>query len=379
MTDFKPRNFLEKFTWEEHRAIDGVRRAQEESPGRAKAKDAYAAYQISLWGGGPRARGICSFGANDPAGRWLSVTAKTGLYAYCETVLHRAWALTAERFPRWLDHRWVAGDHISREISFTSPHRTEAARFCRDAIAELAADKNTFVSTSAHCRTRGAKRRLDIVINAPSLDSGAIWPIIEAIGQKGDFRPARETLRFSIDQVMQHITHVDDRLVVLANGARSIPIAAKIDREFMRAVENGHITAAEKLLARGANVNAIDVGGDTSLAAALRGGSERQLRAWLKLLLGHGADPNLFGWHGHPPLYWAVHSRPRVVKSLLDGGADPNVRIASAHGPRLISPALDHAELDLLAFPEWRKRFAPIIDILERAGAVRAPGGAWPW
>jgi ankyrin repeat protein len=45
--------------------------------------------------------------------------------------------------------------------------------------------------------------------------------------------------------------------------------------------------------------------------------------AKVRLLLDHGADPNLAGWQNRPPLDMALGS-PEIVKILLDRGADPN-------------------------------------------------------
>ena len=75
-----------------------------------------------------------------------------------------------------------------------------------------------------------------------------------------------------------------------------------------------------ELLKYGANPNACD-SGQSALVRALDAGSETCVR----LLLAHGADPNLRG--SCPPLFASTHCD--MDELLLDFGADPRKRYAS--------------------------------------------------
>ena len=110
------------------------------------------------------------------------------------------------------------------------------------------------------------------------------------------------------------------------------------------AARQGYIETVETLLEGGADVNALSAGDKTSplLIATINGRFDLG-----KVLLDHGADPNLASDAGATPLYAAVnvtwapkalYPQPRAfqqqnlsyldfMKELLDKGDDPNVRL----------------------------------------------------
>jgi ankyrin repeat protein len=56
----------------------------------------------------------------------------------------------------------------------------------------------------------------------------------------------------------------------------------------------------------------------------------------VKLLLEHGADPNIKNKDGITPLHWAVFKsgvHVEVVKLLLEHGADPNIQNKKGRTP----------------------------------------------
>lgn len=85
------------------------------------------------------------------------------------------------------------------------------------------------------------------------------------------------------------------------------------------------IEGVQLLLARGADPNTLQHGGDCPLADACGLG----LVEMTKLLLAHGADPNLRNPHGQgTPLHYAAWHAPNadVIDLLLAAGADMNAR-----------------------------------------------------
>ncbi|HEY0831806.1 MAG TPA: ankyrin repeat domain-containing protein [Candidatus Dormibacteraeota bacterium] len=108
-----------------------------------------------------------------------------------------------------------------------------------------------------------------------------------------------------------------------------------------------HIAAAAhrpemvaELLARGANVRAINRRGAQPLHYAVDGGPGSPLwnpaaqRETVAALLSAGADPNAVDKNGTAPLHRAVRNRcATAVAALLEGGADPMKRNGSGSTP----------------------------------------------
>jgi ankyrin repeat protein len=81
--------------------------------------------------------------------------------------------------------------------------------------------------------------------------------------------------------------------------------------------------AVEKLLERGADVNAQDADGDAPLHGAAQNGDVEMLN----LLLDKGADPNIKNRLGGTPLMWAaVFGNETAAVRLLERGADASLK-----------------------------------------------------
>ena len=86
--------------------------------------------------------------------------------------------------------------------------------------------------------------------------------------------------------------------------------------------EYNHLSIVKKLIAQGANLDKLDVLGDSAvLRASLRG--NKQI---VQTLLDAGADPNITGAGGMTPLMWAVFwNEKETAQALLAGGADASI------------------------------------------------------
>src|SRR4029079_8670696 len=91
----------------------------------------------------------------------------------------------------------------------------------------------------------------------------------------------------------------------------------------MEAVKWSHRNLVELLIQKGADLNAVNVYGETALIVAIRNGANPDL---VTLLLEKGANPNGAVRNGNlTPLLLAVES-PDIVEALLKKGADVTQR-----------------------------------------------------
>ncbi|KAF2034881.1 ankyrin [Setomelanomma holmii] len=115
--------------------------------------------------------------------------------------------------------------------------------------------------------------------------------------------------------------------VLLVCFGTSIPVDQKaLDMALSSAAGRGHIALAERLITLGAHINPGLVRGDPDdgeipLCLAVRGAHMDMAR----LLLGMGADPNLFSVHCARPLQIAAQiDSLELSEMLLNAGADPD-------------------------------------------------------
>jgi ankyrin repeat protein len=117
--------------------------------------------------------------------------------------------------------------------------------------------------------------------------------------------------------------------LVLAAGQGNVPILnlllsegtnLNLTNALLEAVQKGQSKAVTRLLQSKANPNSIRENGEPLLFLAVYS------PAVLKTLLDGGADPNQRGVQGYTPVERAVSSNPEALEMLLERGADPNAQ-----------------------------------------------------
>jgi ankyrin repeat protein len=98
--------------------------------------------------------------------------------------------------------------------------------------------------------------------------------------------------------------------------------------ELMWAALKRDIDKVRALLAKGADINARDPDGSTTLELAVKffWGKDKREEELVSLLISAGADVNLANVLGDTPLMYATYTKGRLVNLLLKAGADVNAR-----------------------------------------------------
>src|SRR5436190_6838814 len=134
---------------------------------------------------------------------------------------------------------------------------------------------------------------------------------------------------------------------VSMRASRKAELRETRNNELIAAASDGDVTAVRRLLDEGAEVEAGDNAGWTSIIQAARSGHNEVVR----LLLEHGANPNVVE-HGNQdmtPLHWAATSNNiDCVKTLLEHGADLNATTTSGYTPLMLAADTGTSQLTQL-------------------------------
>lgn len=126
---------------------------------------------------------------------------------------------------------------------------------------------------------------------------------------------------------LQITTDLNELTLKMAKASEGWPPVAV--EELVAAVRFSDLEKVKKLLAAGTSVNTPDRSGQRALTKAVLSANFEKTPETveiIRILLEHGADPNLKEPEdGATALHWSVSAGPDVVEMLLKSGADPKL------------------------------------------------------
>ncbi len=121
-------------------------------------------------------------------------------------------------------------------------------------------------------------------------------------------------------------------------GESEIPGPVATVNELFNVITDENVGALQALLKNGADPNAANEGGNTSLHWAMTGvGFSPVLYGQVELLLAHGANPNFQNHIGMTPVHSAAMrgASDAVMSTLINAGGDPHIRTTTTTGSAL--------------------------------------------
>jgi ankyrin repeat protein len=126
-----------------------------------------------------------------------------------------------------------------------------------------------------------------------------------------------------------------------------------------RCASASYLGSGQRLIDRGAHVNATNNNGETALHKAMFNNTSIELRKKLVMwLLANHADPNIRSAKGDSPLHYAVYmAHPQLVLPLLQGGADMDA-IAADGSTALEIARREQKPAIVAALQEYRAKYS---------------------
>lgn len=295
----------------------------------------------------------------DVAGVIETMTLYTLRFYFALRVWEVALALTDYRFSGgraspFTDHVWVDGDGPFRELRFSCPAFGEAAAYMWEMLTQVADSGAVQVCEGINCFDAGGVETAvpeSVLTELPVRIETRIVVDTERLAEwEQALRCARKSLyRYSYDRRLRSFSWVEIRdcfteltpaRIALLNGEKMNRHTA-IDDLFLSACYRLDFDRVKRMLRQGASVLALNDDGESGLQQCMEGVAddtgpifsgaglcdrEAEAERIAGYLLDNGAEIDLFGYDGVNALTQACCvSSVRLVRFLLDRGADPNL------------------------------------------------------
>lgn len=254
-----------------------------------------------------------------------------------------AQSVTKKKFPNYLNCKWQATDTPFKQFVCTDKNRKQAEAYFYSTLKELC---NKNIITTQQRATFNIKNN-NLLHLTVAVDEGIItYDICDELHvrfENGEslFQYSAEPTQYSFNEIKDLFVYCNENFLGLLNAEEGLQGATRQEKLLFAAAESSDLQGIEYALSQGANVNAMDIDGQTALTKifqnfntivrkAEQNNQDEQLIAHTieiaKYLLSRNADINLFGLDGLNALLYTAYSRnPILMKFLLDNGANPSI------------------------------------------------------
>ncbi|MCG3167251.1 MAG: hypothetical protein POELPBGB_03038 [Bacteroidia bacterium] len=330
---------------------------------------------------------------------------KTLKLAYAIQVWEIARDLTNRRYHDFCFHEWISENSSIKKLKFTSRDRKSADKYFLQKLKDVCNDEKITVSEgSIFTRDEyvGFINSDELLLEVSIAERKITDEMMDKIrrqfsNNEKSYSFDKHNIRFSFDAISDFFVQTDEHLLSLLNAKDGAKQVASIDRELFDQAERLNLEGMLKAIENGANINAIDEDGQTTLTKAIKASrydfivfnedndrdeyvennpdySDEEKIAVAEKLLSLGADINLFGYDGlNGLMFCAYQHNPVLMKFMLNKGANPNFNYFPDDDDDDIysSSVLENMYLDynLIEDKDDEKELDEMVKMLEEAGA----------
>lgn len=381
------KTFAEQYTWDEFQLIEDIRAALCIIR-NDRFKGNYQPYQIRANESLSQLGFISSLAKQDIS---IDLYLRSLKLDFAIQVWEIAQDLTEKKYFGYLEHNWLKTKDPFKELSFTSKNRQKAEKYFYQMLEEICKDEKIVSSESAtfkrheHLGYDTNDLRLEIFLNENKITDEVTDRVYKQYTtNEKNYAFDLKNQRFSFDEIKEFFVCCDTHLLSLLNAEDGQKEITQQEKLLFSSAENSDLNGILNAVKQGANINAIDKGGETAFTKVFQNFNdefynneqldkealtERTISIAEKLL-EVGADINLFGYDGMNALQYTAYSHnPTLMKFLLDNDANPNFNYFPEDGEDNIkSIPLDTIIMDSYLYDD-EENFNACETLLKNAGA----------
>lgn len=201
----------------------------------------------------------------------ISLCLKNLKLDYAIQVWEIAQSLTKQKYPDYLDYEWIKTINPTKELSLKSNNRKKAEDYFYQMLKETCNDINIITSEIGLLNPKKLKISeecelpLLVIINENEITDEILHKITNQF-EKNEIHYTFDlkNQKFTFDEIKEYFVYCDIRLLCLLNAADGQKDITEAEKLLFKAALNLDLEGILIALKKGANINAIDLYGETA-------------------------------------------------------------------------------------------------------------------